>query len=89
MIFDPPSFYRRKDIVGSGKLVPSEPTLENWIRYEGFPSGRMCGRIRTWTGEELNYWVESRSSNKIRLAEGMGGHRSGRPRKNPDLTPAA
>jgi hypothetical protein len=83
MIFENGKFYRTEDLVGEGKLAKSPATLSHWERTEGFPSGRMCGRIRLRTGEELNAWLTSRPTAPIKLAKGMGGRSPGRPRKIP------
>lgn len=84
MFFENGKFYRVEDLVGEGKLVKSSATLSHWEKTAGFPPGRMCGRIRLRTGEELNAWFTSRPTAPIKLAKGMGGGRSpGRPRKIP------
>jgi hypothetical protein len=88
-LFHPNKCYRRKpDLVGKdGQLFNNDASLTNAIEHEGFPDGRRVGRVRIWTGDELNAWWDSRPSEPMTLPKGFGGlqPRAGR-RKNPQPT---
>jgi len=38
-----------------------------WIEQLDFPPGRLLGRTRCWTEDELKAWVESRPTGKAKL----------------------
>jgi hypothetical protein len=80
-LFDDTKVYRTSDIEGPGQLVPNACTRQSWIENFGFPRGRLTGRLRTWTGAELNAWWESRSSAPMAMPEGFGGAQPGSGRK--------
>jgi hypothetical protein len=40
------------------KLVQNWTTLNRWIAELGFPPGRMLGRRRAWTEQEVFAWIE-------------------------------
>jgi hypothetical protein len=48
--------------------VPKSWTgLNNAIKNEGFPPGRMCGRNRIWTEDEVDEWLLNRPAAKTFL----------------------
>jgi hypothetical protein len=56
----PKKWLRFADLKARG-LVNSWPSLNNKIRTQGFPPGRMLGpNTRAWTGEEIEGFEESR-----------------------------
>jgi len=84
-IFKSGCFYRRSDLVGNaGQLFRNNRALDRAIEIEGLSPGRMVNRIRTWTGDELNEFWETRSKEKIALPEGFGHGQHGGGRKPRD-----
>jgi hypothetical protein len=57
--FDDAKFYRYADLEKLG-FFHNWPSVRNWQENFGFPSGRLIGRTRSWTGLELNNYYESR-----------------------------
>ena len=47
------------------RIVRTWTTLNNWIDTRGFPPGRMIGRFRTWTEDEVMAWIEAQSTAKL------------------------
>jgi predicted DNA-binding transcriptional regulator AlpA len=46
-------------------IVMNWPTLQRWIREEGFPPGRLLGKnTRAWTEQEIADWIESRPAER-------------------------
>jgi hypothetical protein len=58
--FDDNKFYRYADLVALG-FFQNWPSVRNWQRDFGFPSGRLIGgrKTRSWTGLELNDYYEN------------------------------
>ena len=76
-LFHPNKCYRRKpDLVGKdGQLFNNDASLTNAIEHEGFPDGRRVGRVRIWTGDELNAWWDSRPSEPMTFClKASAGH---------------
>jgi hypothetical protein len=87
-MFEDDKFYSDAQIADIFKV--STGTIWNWRQYYGFPAGDLFGRLRRTAGRHISKWIAARPRDKARLAPGMGGHGSGRPRKGPapDLTAA-
>jgi hypothetical protein len=67
-------YRRRPDLVGDdGQPFRNYQTLQSAIDNEGFPRGRLVGRIRVWTGDELNEWWDTRPTETMKLPKGFGG----------------
>jgi hypothetical protein len=49
------------------ELVSTWTTLNRWIEQEGFPRGRLIGRDRVWTEDEVLGWVEAQPTDKATL----------------------
>ena len=47
------------------RIVRTWTTLNNWIDTRGFPKGRMIGRFRTWTEDEVMAWIERQPTPKL------------------------
>jgi predicted DNA-binding transcriptional regulator AlpA len=51
----------RFDDLKARNIVNNRQTLQNWIRNEGFPPGKMLGpNTRAWTEDEVAAWLNSR-----------------------------
>jgi hypothetical protein len=46
-------------------IVRTWTTLNLWIDNRGFPPGRILGRYRTWTEDEVMAWIEAQPTTKI------------------------
>jgi hypothetical protein len=57
----------RFDDLRARRLVSTWTTLNRWIAEEGFPPGRLVGRIRLWTEPEIMDWFMARPSAKAEL----------------------
>jgi predicted DNA-binding transcriptional regulator AlpA len=70
---------RFRDLVERG-VVRNRPTLQNWIRDRGFPSGQLTGpNSRTWGEDEVEDWLARRPTGPKRTPD--PSRRPGRPRK--------
>jgi predicted DNA-binding transcriptional regulator AlpA len=47
------------------RIVRSWTTLNDWVDNRGFPPGRMIGRFRTWTEDEVMAWIERQPQAKL------------------------
>ena len=62
--FQPDRLYRYADLRHAG-LTESWNTLKNWQKGFDFPSGRLVGHCRVWTGSELNAWFATRPTARL------------------------
>ena len=92
-LFDQNKCYRRarpRGLVGKdGQIFQNNTSLTNAIENEGFPPGRRVGRIRIWTGDELNAWWDSRPTEPLAMPEGFGGPQPSAGRKRKALAATA
>jgi hypothetical protein len=78
-LFTPGMLYRFRDLVEK-RLVENYPTLRYWQEHNDFPLGKRLGaNVRVWTGDELNDWWDSRSTDLKVMSP--AARRPGRPRK--------
>ena len=56
--------YRFSDLRDQ-RIVRTWTTLNNWVDERGFPPGRMIGKFRTWTEEEIMAWIEKQPTVKM------------------------
>ena len=57
-------FYRYSDLVALG-IVMNRVTLSRWIRFHGFPRGRLVGpNTRIYERESVDAWLASRPAQK-------------------------
>ena len=59
----------KKDLAELG-IVNTWTTLNKWIDQRGFPPGRMIGRVRLWTDDELMAWIIAQPTDKKELRGG-------------------
>jgi hypothetical protein len=55
------------DDLRSRNICRSRTTLAKFQKEKGFPAGRMIGRHRIWTCEEIREWVEAQPEGKAML----------------------
>jgi predicted DNA-binding transcriptional regulator AlpA len=67
-------FLRFADLKERG-IVSNWMTLHRWVESRGFPPGRLLGEnTRVWTQEELDHWLASRPTGRVRRkARAHGG----------------
>jgi predicted DNA-binding transcriptional regulator AlpA len=72
---------RYRDLLAFG-IVSNRPTLQNWIKKRGFPSGQLTGpNCRTWTETEVQDWLDGRPIGPKPLPPLKPGKQRGRPRR--------
>jgi predicted DNA-binding transcriptional regulator AlpA len=48
-------------------VLKSRTTLNDWVDNRGFPPGRVIGKHRLWTEDEILRWIESQPTGKLPL----------------------
>jgi len=48
-------------------IVRTRTTLNQWIDGRGFPPGRIIGKYRVWTEDEVMAWIEAQPTCKTPL----------------------
>jgi hypothetical protein len=54
----------KSDLSEDKKLPSSWTAINKLIKQEGFPPGRMCGRNRIWSEQEIDEWLLNRPTDK-------------------------
>lgn len=62
--FNTAKFYRYSDLEDAG-FVECWNNLVSWQQKFNFPTGKLVGHTRVWTGDELNRWFATRPTERL------------------------